>query len=244
MPLLSLLFFKSKVMVGIPAVQIVQLKGKYSHRKVCFPGEGRPRPDNDFLNQVDEAYHLVVSILTEIPNFGLVSNVPLDYIHVVCLGVMHKLIFLWLDGPLPVRLQSSKVNLLSKNLTDLRKTTPCEFARKPRSIDDITNWKATEFRSFLLYLGPVVLRKVLATDIYNNFLTLHVAIVILACERLNKFLNYAKDLLKHFVSDFSKLYGERYPIIFSAHCICPKMWRSMDRLILLVHSGSKTSCKQ
>lgn len=132
---------------------------------MCFPGEGKLRTSDDFLHQTEEDYHTGVSFLTEIPNFSLVDNVPLDYMHVVCLGVMRKMIFLWLDGPLSVRMQSSDVKQISKRLKNLRSTRPKDFARKPRPLEDVHNWKATEFRSFLLYLGPVVLRKVVADTI-------------------------------------------------------------------------------
>lgn len=38
---------------------------------------------------------------------------------------------------------------------------PCEFARKPRKLDDISRWKATEFRTFVLNIGTFVTKSVL-----------------------------------------------------------------------------------
>ena len=49
-------------------------------------------------------------------------------------------------------------NQLSHNLSLLCGTMPSEFARQPRPISELDRWKATEFRQFLLYTGPVVLR--------------------------------------------------------------------------------------
>jgi len=91
-------------------------------------------------------------------------------------------------------------------------TTPNDFVRRPRSIRDVKQWKAVEFRNFLLYTGPVVLRDVLRKNIYHHFLTLHVAITILIRPNLcqNEFINFAEALLNHFVQSFEILYGKQY----------------------------------
>lgn len=63
---------------------------------------------------------------------------------------------------------------------------PYEYHRKPRSLLDFRLWKATEFRQFLLYTGPVVLKNILREDVYFNFLSLHVAMIILVSPVLSK----------------------------------------------------------
>jgi hypothetical protein len=44
------------------------------------------RTDESFRLQTDEAHHVGVSPFTEL-NFSLVTREPLDYMHLVCLGV-------------------------------------------------------------------------------------------------------------------------------------------------------------
>lgn len=113
-------------------------------------------------------------ILNNIPQFLPISNTPLGYMHLICLGVVKKIILLWTKGPLSVRLNLRSINKISHLLMLLRNSTPSEFVRRPRSINDVKLWKAVEFRNFLLYTGPIVLRYILKKDIYYHFITLHV----------------------------------------------------------------------
>ena len=96
---------------------------------------------------------------------------------------------------------------------------PREFARQPRSLFDVERWKATEFRQFLLYTGPMILRKVLTRDMYEHFLSFSVAISILLESREEKrieYLRFARDLLQHFVNKSVDLYTDIF-VVFNVH---------------------------
>lgn len=83
--------------------------------------------------------------------------------------------------------------------------------RKTRSLDDVKRWKATEFRFFLLYCGPVILKNILSREKYYHFMSLHIAIRILAsADYYLKYLDYAQSLLEYFVKQFIVLYGVEY----------------------------------
>ena len=45
-----------------------------------------------------------------------------------------------------------------------------------QSLSSIKKWKATEFRFFLLYCGPLVMKGLLTNNQYSHFLNLHVAL--------------------------------------------------------------------
>lgn len=213
-PAKSFLLF-TKGHTGYSSCSKCIIHGAYEQGTVCFV-EQRPsrlRTDVDFVEQTDTEYHKGETLLTMVPDLGLVTNVPLDYMHLICLGVVKKLLLLWIKGPLSVRLSSAQIQKISNALINIRVSTPKEFVRKPRSLNDIMYWKATEFRQFVLYTGPIALQGVLRQDVYFNFLTLHVAISILISPKFVKHENnilYAQNLLIHFVKSFETIYGKRY----------------------------------
>lgn len=199
------------------------IHGEYINGTICFPitkNEIILRNDFDFNRLAyQDDYQKDDTILRKILNLGLVSGIPLDYMHLVCLGVMRKLIILWLKGPLSTRLCSKDVQIISDRLKALRNCVPNDFMRKPRSLDCIKYWKATEFRQFLLYTGCVVLKDILSHDAYYNFLTLHVTISILVNPTIQhhpEYITYASELLNHFVTSFEKIYGARY-VSYNVH---------------------------
>lgn len=189
------------------------VEGNFVNNRVCFSqiDNLRLRNDQDFREKFDEDHHSGVSLIESIPNFNLVKNIPLDPMHLIYLGVMRKLLLIWVDGKPPHKLPSIKISKISELLIEQKKNIPSEFIRKPRTLQELKRYKATEFRQFLCYTGPLVLKSELSCDKYLNFLCLHVSTIILShMEYLNKNGNYAHDLLKYFVRTFIFLYGEQY----------------------------------
>lgn len=182
-------------------------EGEYIGNRVCFPDINAPlRTDDDFVRKIDDNYHKpnMTCSLLQVPYFKPVTNVPFDYMHLVCLGIMRKLMYLWLHGELHYRLQHRAVEKISTRLeTQLKPSIPIEFARKPRAIDCIKLWKATEFRLILLYIGPLAFKSVLKKNTYIYFLTLHVIIRILSSQYFNEYLSYAQDLVLFFIKIFT-----------------------------------------
>lgn len=182
-------------------------KGVHNGR-ITFPiTDAELRTDESFKDMSDERHHIGCSILTSLP-IGMVSQFPVDYMHLVCLGVVRKLVSLWTKGPLKTRLGPAVITKISDFLINLKPNVVTEFARKPRSLSEFERWKATEFRQFLLYTGVVSLYDSLPKAFYDNFMLLSVSITILLSKQLHvKYLTYAQSLLKSFVLHFSQLYG-------------------------------------
>ncbi|XP_076621593.1 uncharacterized protein LOC143341998 [Colletes latitarsis] len=124
---------------------------------------------------------------------------------------MKKLLHHWCK----VEFRLQQRNKLSKRMISAAKYLPSEFSRKSRSISELPRYKATEFRLFLLYLGPILLKKILPNILYNHFLLLHAAMRILLHNKLHldvEWLNKAREMLIQFVNDSSILYGREYSI--------------------------------
>ncbi|CAM4487369.1 unnamed protein product [Leuciscus chuanchicus] len=79
--------------------------GVYLENRMTFPRSDLPRRTNEsFRNKTDSDHHRGISPLEE-TSLDMVSGFPLDYMHLVCLGVMRRLLHLWLKlGPLTCRL--------------------------------------------------------------------------------------------------------------------------------------------
>lgn len=116
------------------------------------------RTHEEFLTMADESYHTGFSELLRIPKFDIVKDVPLDGMHLLYQGVTKTLIQAWTTGKSPARQGRSTIKIISDNLQIAKNHCPKDFQRKPREIERVGLWKATEFRSFLLYTAPVSFR--------------------------------------------------------------------------------------
>lgn len=206
-------------------------KGESMKRRMSFSKftYAQLRTDQDFTSKTDEDYHLkkdgqFIKSPLESLNIGLVSAVPLDWMHLILLGVMKRLIKFWVHGKKKekkgqhsnrltesIKLSDIEIDNISKEMLEMKKIIPSDFARHPRRLQEIDYYKATELRQFLLYIGPIVLRHVSNKKIYNNFMALHCAVRILCDSRLYVEQNaYAYELLEYFIRTFSLIYGSDY----------------------------------
>ena len=183
---------------------------KYGGRMAFHELKSKLRTDESFINQEQENHHLGDALLTSLNGFLPVTNVPLDYMHLVLLGCLRKMIYMLIGGPLNVRQASHIISRISECLVSLAPWVPKEFVRKTRSLEYVKRFKATEWRMLLFYVGIVVL-SVLPKHLYQHFLVLHVAMTILAHPHLSQtHWQYAKSLMIYFIKNFKLLYGKEY----------------------------------
>lgn len=134
----------------------------------------------------------------------------------MCLGVVRKIIYLWIKGPVPIRYPSWKIEKISKILIGLRVSIPCEINRKPRSLAHIKNWKVTEFHTFLINLGSSAIKSVILKEHWKHFFDLSLAMTIFLSPDYAQYINIAIKLLDNFVKTFEILY-DRYLISHNVH---------------------------
>lgn len=98
---------------------------------------------------------------------------------------------------------SNRLNIIS--------SCPREFIRKPRSISEYENFKATECRQFLLYTDIVALLNIVKQNTYNHFLLLH-AIMKCFCNNSSseKLLYFSELAIKSYVQLSTVIYDETF----------------------------------
>ena len=163
------------------------------------------------------------SPLLPLDDIRFITDFPLDYMHLACLGVQKRMLKYFkgsFKGINTMKLSELMLNRISSGPSGLTNCKlPSEFNRQPRTLSDLEHWKATEFRSFMLYTGMVVLRPVIPRDVYHHFLSFSVAMRML-CEydndKRNAYVESARQLLKYFVYNAHEHYG-LYFTVYNIH---------------------------
>lgn len=88
-------------------------------------------------------------------------------------GVMKKCLKMWLKGTAQnkkIKWSKEIVAALNLNILLWNRQLPSDFNRKLRILQYMSYYKATEFRTILLYVGIVAFKDILADQEYTHFL--------------------------------------------------------------------------
>lgn len=161
-----------------------------------------------------------VSPLLALPNFDVIKQVPIDYMHCVLLGVVKLLLSLWLESKYHKNdfyLHGIKVKKINSNIENIR--PPNCFSRRPRPITEYIHWKANELRNWLLFYGLPCLASILPEKYLQHFALLADAIyILLKTEITNEEFQHASRNLEKFVIDFEKLYSKN-KMLYNVHLL-------------------------
>lgn len=189
---------------------------------MSYPRFDAPRrTDNDFRIKRDADHHkingltrqFVISPLENLP-IDMVKDFAIgDSLHLIDLGITKRLLVGWKSGGYNfknAKLAPREINEISTALTKSNEFKPNEIHRAIRGMDSLAQWKGTEYRTFLLYLGPVILKDFLREDIYDNFMLYFCAITIISCDNhiyRDELLPLAEPLLLEFLNEYIDIYG-------------------------------------
>lgn len=198
-------------------------KGKWDGRVVFPERNAKLRKDSSFRKQSNAEHHQHDNKLSPLVslNIDMIKSFPQEYMHLACLGVMRRLLLTWTGkrSTRMCRLSVHDISALNNALVTAQSYWPCEFNRKPRTTDETEYWKATEFRSFILYLGPVYLKRIFPKHIYEHFLMFSCSIMILVSPALHISMNQrAEQLLDSFVELVGQYYGEN-SYVYNMHSL-------------------------
>lgn len=183
----------------------------YISNTVVFTNINQPPRTNEFFRANHYVEHQKVETpLTQLPINMIKDFVVADPLHLLELGVLKRLLCGWRTGDLGFKTKWScrQQEEISGLLSQIK--MPSEIHRDVRSLKLFSHWKGLEFRNFLNYYGPVVLKNYLAKEFYEHFLKLFCAVVICSAEKYLCHLNVAKLLFEQFITDYKRLYGAQF----------------------------------
>jgi len=203
---------------GYAACERCEEYGTYEFNRVVFLGTNSNRRTNvSFLLKTDKAHHnsrdplVLESIFSE-----FVDGFVLDYMHCCCLGIMKRILSRLLTtktNDVRVHLDKDSKKLFSQKLKEFQSFIPCDFARKLEGgIELILQWKASQFRLFMLYVGIVIFRfrNIVSKDIYENFLAFSVAMKLLLSDGQQPNCEVIEKLLENFALSAKEIYGHSF----------------------------------
>lgn len=178
------------------------------------------RTDADFRNRRDPDHHKEEkSPLEDLmkdgkPTVDMVRDFPTsDPLHLLEGGVMKRLLLCWLNGSTEYLMKFTQLqkNEATKLILFCNTQLSCDINRKVRPIDHMKYYKATEFRTILLYTGMVVFKDLLEPEVYTHFIRFCLAVRLCSCQTYvqnKKMRDLAKNLFSEFCAGFIIIYGK------------------------------------
>ncbi|XP_076686458.1 uncharacterized protein LOC143378519 [Andrena cerasifolii] len=157
------------------------------------------------------------SELARLPLFDTVWGYPVEYMHGVTLGVAKQLWDFCSSAECQYHINAAERKEINYRLTLIR--VPHEIHRTPRSLAEKAKWKASEWRSWILFYTPMCLNGILHECAYQSFLLFCQSVYILLKVEItaDELKQCEWDLLK-FAGECEIMYGDRAPT-FNLHSV-------------------------
>lgn len=193
-------------------------EGDNINNRITFLDLDAPlRTDKDFRERKYDEYHHMESVLEMLP-IDMIDAFPHDYLHCSLLGVQYFILrFL---RHTPKILSSADHRTINNRIEQFKETEPIEFQHNLRSfVECLGSMKGSEFRQYLLFVGPLLLKGIVEDEIFSNFLKFHIASTIFAHKRFAKYYDKADKLNRNFIQEFAAVYHPCH-VVHVVHSQC------------------------
>lgn len=151
-----------------------------------------------------------ISPMIAFTHFNMAKSFCIDYMHAVLLGILENLLSFWTKSCFKKQsyyITKKKREVLNMRLIKIK--TPTFISRRPRSLDHLKLFKASEMRNLLIYYLPVCIKGLLPGKFIRHFNLLSSSIYTLLKPSIsNNELNDTEMKLKIFVEDYENYYGK------------------------------------
>lgn len=193
-------------------------EGDNINNRIAFLDLDAPlRNDRDYRERKYDDYHHMESVLEMLP-IDMIDSFPHDYLHCALLGVEYWILKFVRDKP--KTLSARDYIEIKSRIEQFQSTEPIEFQRTLRSfIECLGTMKGSEFRQYLLFVGPLLLKDIVDDEIFSNLLKFHIASIIFAHKRFANYYNEADKLMRMFIQEFAAIYHPCH-VVYVVHSLC------------------------
>lgn len=151
-----------------------------------------------------------LSCLVGLEHFNILYGIGVEYMHCCLLGAAKRMVNYFCNSKYKKKgfyVPPSKRKTLDSKILAIKPTS--NIVRKPRSLDQRKNFKASEYRSLLLYYLPVCLLGSVSNIYVNHFRLLSAAVYNLLKTSISKDeLVETEKMLDRFVKQHQDFYGK------------------------------------
>lgn len=165
-----------------------------------------------FVNKLHPQHHKDTTPLIKLKEFDMVNGFILDYMHAICLGTVRRLLNFWLKADSNFRIKPVYRNIVARRMVEVGKYFPKEFHRRPRTTLELDRFKASEFRTIILYIGFAIFKGMLPREMYQHFLLLFCSCRIVANNYDDQLSKKASEMIRKFVQQSHERYPSHEPV--------------------------------
>lgn len=150
-----------------------------------------------------------------VPHFDIVWSFSVEYMHACLLGMTKRLLNCFCNPKYNMKtfyIKPKNRIVLSQRICAIKPTS--YVTRKPRSLEQRKNFKASEYRSLLLYYLPVCLSGLIPNAYVKHVRLFSAAVYTLLKTKITaEEVDEAEEMLEQFVKQHQVLFGEEQMVM-------------------------------